>query len=311
MAFVKGLQGVLGIAIMLSIGYCLAHKGWLDENISGVFSKILMNVSIPCLMISNLLGNFNKDKLLGSGTGLLIAYGTILISLLTGTVLSRIIKVDKSRLGAFRVMFAFSNTMFIGLPVTMALFEEDGVPYLLLYYLANTSLFWTIGNHIVRSDSRQSRPIFTKEGLKNIFTPPLITFMAGLVMVILNIKLPAFLMDVSKYMANLNTPMSMLMIGTIIHSIGIKGIKFDREMIGVMAGRFIVTPLLVVTALRLLPVPDLMGKVFIIQSAMPVMAQTAVSARAYNGDYRYASSAITVTTIASLIFIPFYMYLMG
>lgn len=311
MAVINGIQGALTIALMLFVGYMLAKIGWLDERTNGVFSKILMNVSIPGLMVSNLMENYDRDKLLNSGTGLLIAFGTILISLIAGTIISHIINVNKKRTGIFKIMFAFSNTMYIGLPVNLALFGEKGVPYVLLYYLANTSLFWTIGNYLIRRDTSGDISFFTKESMKKVFSIPLLTFFVTIPFILLDIKLPPFLMNTFKYMGNLSTPMSMLMIGTIIYSMGFKKIKFDRDMVFVMVGRFLVTPLLVVLSLRFFTVPNLMSKVFIIQSSMPVMAQTVVSARAYDGDYNYAASAVTVSTLLSLLFIPVYMYLIG
>jgi predicted permease len=59
-----------------------------------------------------------------------------------------------------------------------------------------------------------------------------------------------------------------------------------------------------------IPIPSLMTKVFIIQSAMPVIAQSAIAAKAYDSDYRYATVMVTVTTALSVLFIPVYMVLM-
>ena len=264
MAVIHGVQGTLTIALMLSIGYLLASRGWFDEKTNSVFSKILINVSLPCVMVSSLMGNFSKNSLFDSGTGLLISFGTILISLIAGTILSIIIKTDRKRYGIFRVMFAFSNTMYIGLPVCLALFGEKGVPYVLLYYLANSSLFWSIGNYMISRDGAKNTSFLTRASIEKIFSPPLITFFITVLLIMLNIKLPTFLRDTFKYMGNLSTPVSMFMIGTIIYSMGIKKIKFDLDMLMTMAGRFVVAPVLVVIGLKIFSVPELMGKVFII-----------------------------------------------
>ena len=49
-----------------------------------------------------------------------------------------------------------------------------------------------------------------------------------------------------------------------------------------------------------------MKKCFIIQSAMPVMTNTAIISRAYDADYKYAAIMVTITTILSLFIIPIY-----
>lgn len=314
----NAVEIVISILIMLSMGWGLSHKGWIDERVSGVIPQILMTLALPGLMIYSVTGNFSRDELLHSGTGLFISFLSILLSYGVGMVVSRLSKVELKRRGTFQVMFAFSNTMFIGLPVNLALFGDKSLPYVLIYYIANTTLFWTIGIYSIRKDSALFRgeadvkeSIFTLESVRKIFSPPLISFFIAVILIMLEVKLPNFLMDPFKYMGQLSTPLSMLFIGSVIYSMGFRGIKFDKDMILVLAGRFIITPLIVVAFLKVFNVPDLMGKVFVIQSAMPVVTQSAVTTRAYGGDYKYASAAVTVSTISGLIFIPLYMYLLG
>jgi predicted permease len=58
-------------------------------------------------------------------------------------------------------------------------------------------------------------------------------------------------------------------------------------------------------------VPSLMGKVFVIQAAMPAITSTSVVAREYGSDYQFAALMTAITTVASLIVIPFYMWFMA
>jgi predicted permease len=118
-------------------------------------------------------------------------------------------------------------------------------------------------------------------------------------------------MDTCKYIGNLTTPLSMLFIGVVIHSVKIRDIRPDRGMAAVLIGRFLITPFLAIVLCRQLALPLLMKKVFVIQAAMPVMTQTSIIAEAYGADYEYAAVVTTVTTIISLVSIPFYMFLLG
>ena len=51
-------------------------------------------------------------------------------------------------------MFTCSNTIFIGLPINMAIFGSRAVPYVLIYYIANTTFFWTWGVYKISQDSQ-------------------------------------------------------------------------------------------------------------------------------------------------------------
>lgn len=307
----NAIQSVLSILVMVTIGYVLALKGWLDDKTTNLFSKLLIKIAIPCMLFSNVMTNFDKEKLLQSGPGLLIAFISIAISYAASVAVSRLLKISLKRRGTFQAMFTFSNTMFIGLPVNLAIFGVQSVPYALLYFLANAVLFWTIGVHnISRDDLSSNERMFSFKTIKMVMSPPIIGTLVALFFMMLNIRVPAFLMDTCQYMGSLSTPISMLFIGSIIFSMGIKGIILDKDAIALMAGRFIITPMLVIFFFRLYPVDDLMRKVLVIQSAMPVLTQSAIASKAYNGDYKYASAMVTLTTGASLVFIPLYVYLL-
>ena len=69
----------------------------------------------------------------------------MMITYFAGYLWRRFAQVETKHQGAFSAMFTFSNTIFIGLPINLAIFGEKAVPYVLLYYIVNTTLFWTIG----------------------------------------------------------------------------------------------------------------------------------------------------------------------
>lgn len=315
MVVMNALGSVLSIIIMIAVGYVLTSKKWLDEKMSKVFAKLVCNVALPCLMISDLMGNFDKDKFSHLGKGLIIPFLSIALCYFAAIVVSKVIKVKKGRVGTFRSMFFVSNSIFIGLPVNMALFGSKSIPYVLLYYIANTTFFWTIGAYGICKDgeafNNKCTSIFSKETLKRIASPPLMGFVFAIVLILLNVKVPKFILDTCKYFGNLTTPLSMLFIGITIHSVNLKEIKISKDMIAIMVGRFVISPLLIFVMAYYYPVPELMKKVFVIQAAMPVMTNTAIVARTYNADHQYGTIMTVVTTVLSILFIPIYMVLIN
>jgi predicted permease len=306
----NALQSVFSIVLMISLGYVLTAKKWFNEDTTKLFSKLVVNISLPTLMISNLMTTYDKEKLSHSLIGLTIPFLSMGICYIIGLGLSKVVKINASRRGAFLSMFFVSNTIFIGLPVNLSLFGDKSVPYVLLYYIANTTFFWTIGVYGISCDGGEvSEKVFSAATLKRILSPPLLSFILAIILILLNITLPLFIMDTCKYLGNLTTPLSMLFIGITIYSIDIKDIKPDAEMFLILIGRFIISPLSVFILSIFIPIPLLMKKVFIIQAAMPVMTQTAIISKAYGSDHKYVAVMITVTTVACLIFIPLYMYL--
>ena len=82
-------------------------------------------------------------------------------------------------------------------------------------------------------------------------------------------------------------------------------------MAAILLGRFVLSPLLVFLIAASLHITGLMLKVFVIQSAMPIITQSAIVAKAYGGDYKYATVMVTVSNVVSMVFIPVYMWLLS
>ncbi|WP_291574121.1 AEC family transporter [Clostridium sp. UBA4548] len=304
------LQSVLTIFIMVALGVVLTKKGWFDENTGKLFSKIVTKVSLPAFMIVNLTSSFTKDVLTTSSLGIGLAFLNMIICYGIGHVLGGILKVDKRKRGLFSVMFGLSNTIFIGLPVNTALFGGESTQFVLLYYITNTLFFWTLGVYGIKKDSGQvSANIFSLDSLKNIITPPIVTFIISVILILLDIRLPKFFLSACSYVGSLTTPLSIFFMGITLTRLDKKSISFNRETVAVILGRFLLAPVVMFLIIGGFGFPVLMKKVFILEAAMPVMTQSAIVTEAYGGDYKEATVLCTLTTALSLIFIPIYMIL--
>lgn len=312
MIILNALGSVFSIVLMISTGFFLTHKGWFDEKISKTLSKIVCNLAIPCLMISQFNESFDKGKLIGLSQGLAAPFASMAIGYLIAILVSKIIRVKEGRIGIFRSMFFVSNSMFIGLPVNMALFGEKSIPNVLLYYIANTTFFWTIGAYEISRDGQSGKAkIFSFDTVKRIMSVPLISFMLAAALVLLDVHLPKFILDTCKYFGNLTTPLAMLFIGITIYSVDLKQFKLSFDMMAIFLGRFFVSPILIYMLCVFLHIPSLMEKVFVIQAAMPVMTNTSIVSKSYNADYEYATVNTIITTISSMLVIPIYMLLLN
>lgn len=312
MIILKSIESIMSIILMISLGYYLAHKKWFNEEKSQLLVKIVTHIALPSYMIQNLTTTFDSEKLSKLSGGLLVPILSMLICYFIGLLISKLIKVPEGRKGTFKTMFFVSNSIFIGLPVNLALFGENSVPFVLLYYIANTCFFWTIGAYSIAKDGDgKNIKLFSMEAVRKIFSPPLIGFLVGILLVMIDIHLPSFIVETLKYMGSMTTPLSMIFIGITIYSVSFRKIKFTKDMSFILVGRFIISPLIVIILIRYIKLPIMMSSVFIIQSTMPVMTQTSIIAKSYNSDYEYAAVMTAITTIVSIVSIPIYMNLLS
>ena len=309
--FLRSISGILVILGVILVGFVIGEKGWFDDKSRGLLAKLVTQVALPCYMLYTITQRFTAADLLIMLPALRFPALSMVILLGIATAVARIFAVRQDRRGLFISMFFNSNTIFVGLPINQALFGDASIPYVLIYYMCNTTFFWTLGTYLIQRDGEGEAQFDLKTSLKKVFSPPLMGFLLGLVMVMLQIKLPAFLASDLQYLGNLTTPLSMIFIGLSVSHVGVKQLVLGKDQLLILFGRFLVAPLLMATIVYWAPLPILMKQVFIIQSAMPVMTNAPVVARLYGADSDYAAVMVTETTLATMVVIPFLMLLMA
>ena len=309
--FLRSISGILVILGMILVGFVIGEKGWFDDKSRGLLAKLVTQVALPCYMLYTITQRFTAAALLKMLPELRFPALSMVILLGIATAVARIFSVRQDRRGLFISMFFNSNTIFVGLPINQALFGDASIPYVLIYYMCNTTFFWTLGTYLIQRDGEGEAQFDLKTSLKKVFSPPLMGFLLGLVMVMLQIKLPAFLASDLQYLGNLTTPLSMIFIGLSVSHVGVKQLVLGKDQLLILLGRFLVAPLLMATIVYWVPLPSLMKQVFIIQSAMPVMTNAPVVARLYGADSDYAAVMVTETTLATMVVIPILMLLMA
>lgn len=304
-------NGVLTVMLIIGCGFAMERKGWLNESSITFVSRLVNYVSLPTFMITSIMSRFNREQLLGMVDGLKVPFITMVIGYILARLMGHFLVSNPKHKAIFTVGVAFSNTIFIGLPLCIALFGEVAVPYIMIYYMANTFLFWTVGVHDLAADNGQKVPIISKQSFKSVFSPSLIGFLIGVGFVLLNIKLPAPIFRTFTILGAMMTPLAMIFIGIGMSRNDWAHFHLDKELIFGVLGRFVVCPLIVLAMLPFVPMDPLMGKVFVIMSAMPAMANISIVSQHYGGDYQYAAMQVAVTTIAAIFVLPVYMWILN
>lgn len=303
-------QSILGILLMLILGFAITNRSWFKNGGPEIVSKLVIKVILPINLFNNIVSTYSsKEELIEILQGIPIPFISIALTLSIGFLITKLLKIKDSQQGVFINMVGLSNTVLIGMPVVSALFGPEATSYNIIYFMANTIFFWTLGTYLIRKDAGSKEPMFTWKNLKQVFSPPFIGFLVGLAVVFIGLDLPSFFLDFTKSMAALSTPLSMIFIGTVIRSIDMNTFKVTKEMIIVVCSRFLLAPAIMYLLCLPLPLPVLMKKVFILLASMPVMTQASIMSKEYGADYEYASLMITVTTVAMFVFVPIYTYL--
>ncbi|MCD2255400.1 AEC family transporter [Agrilactobacillus fermenti] len=305
--FFNSLSGVLIILVMIAVGYVLTRVHWFDDRSSHLIAKLVTQVALPCYMMATIMKDFTRKQLETLLPDLRFPVISMLILFAFSFAAVQIFRIPKTRAGLFKSMFFNSNTVFIGLPVNRALFGDASLPYVLVYYMANTFFFWTLGVYLIKRDGSSDVAFNLWTAIKKVFSPPLFGFILGVIFVILGWHLPTFLMSDLQYIGGLTIPLSMFFIGIQIGIVGLHSFRITKDALGILMGRFVFAPLVMALLVLLTRLPILLKQVFIMQSAMPVMTNAPVVAKLYGADADYAAIMVTESTVISMVIIPILM----
>ncbi|MBP2058360.1 auxin efflux carrier (AEC) [Lactobacillus colini] len=319
-AFLTSVSSIVVIVLIMLLGYVLRRAGWLADSFAGNISKIITQIALPASIFISVQNNLTRGKLLNLFAGLLLPALGVVISYVIAFILVKIIKVPVGRRGTFINTIANANTIFIGMPLNVALFGNEAMPYFLIYYIINTVSTWAFGVFLIKNDDPT---LINKEKQehkiewKKLLPMPLVGFIVAVLWLLTGLKLPTFASQTFTYVGNLVTPMSLIYIGIVLANSGIKNVKFDKDTIVALLGRFILAPLVMILLIRLVApaigfsMAPLMSKTFIVQSATPALAVLPVLANEAHGDVDYATNVVVLSTILFIVVVPILMLIIG
>ncbi|KRM96197.1 mleP1 protein [Liquorilactobacillus aquaticus DSM 21051] len=314
-AFLTSLSSVGQIILVIALGYFLRRKGKFDDSFKGSISFLIMNVALPLSIFVSVLDNLTRSKLVSLSSGLIYVLISFVTGYLVAWILTKVLRVRPGRRGTFINMFVNANTIFVGLPLNIALFGNVSLPYFLIYYVANTVSTWAIGVFFISNDdpTKQGKSQNdSKFNWKKLLPAPLVGFLVALVWLLLGLPLPQFFDKTFSMVGGIVTPMSLIYIGIILADAGLKSIHFDKDTIFALLGRFVVAPAIMIVIMIIFKnmgqaIPNIEQNTLIIQTATPGLAVLPILVGQSHGDVEYATNVVTTSTVLFVIVVPILM----
>ncbi|MBQ4288388.1 MAG: AEC family transporter [Clostridia bacterium] len=300
---------VVTLFIVMAVGYFLSYRKLIDDKVATFISKLIVNFGVPSTAIVNMVAHFTRNTIGAALSSSLIAFLTILIGYVIGGLIATLFRVDRKRRGLFAGMIACANTMFIGLPVCQALYG-DNASYVLVYDIAHSFLFWTLGIFLMTIDGDEQNS-FSAKNLLKIFSPGFIGLIVSVLLIVLGIQLPVFLEKTLSYFGSLCTPLALIYCGYVLQKSGLRSIRFEKDMVLVLLGRAVITPLLFIAACKIFGLGPEISRAFVTTAAMPVMNNAPIMAKVYGSDYVFGTQCLTVSMIVCLLMIPLWSMMLN
>lgn len=274
-------------------------------------------MALPASIFVSVLKNLTKESLFQLSGSLIYPVGAVIISYILAYALVKILKIRPGRRGIFMNAVVNANTIFIGLPLNIALFGEKALPYFLVYYVTNTVSTWAFGVFLISNDDPTKVKGENKAKLnwKKLLPPPLLGFIVAIVFLLIGIPVPGFINATLGYVGSIVTPLSLLYIGIVLYDAGLKSIRFDRDTVVALLGRFVLAPAVLIALIAIgsnffgANLAPLLKQTLVVQSATPMLAVLPILANEAHGDVKYATNLVTTSTILFVVVVPILMEL--
>lgn len=310
---IDSIKSVFSLMMLIGLGFYFTGKKWFGKPGMDFLSKFTIQASVPFYMFYNIYKDVGtRENLFDLIRKLPVTFGVTLLCILVGAIVAKLFRVDPKRKNTFIVASAFPNVVFIGFPVIQALWGDGITSIGVIFYIANTMTFWTLGIWFLQRGKNlenNGKNQFV-ENLKKMLNPPIMGMLLGIVAVFFALPIPDFVEKPLSMISSVTSPLALIFIGSVIRNMDRSSMKFGRDIFAALATRFIFIPIVSIAFLRMMPIPIEMKQVFFMISTMPAMTQMGIMARQYDSDYEFACTVITMTTIISMLTIPVFMFIM-
>lgn len=298
-------QQMLIFFLIMLIGYICRKAKVFGETTGKTISGIVINIGNPALIIASGMNPEsleNKEKLLLT---LLVALIFFAIMFVIAELIPRLLGAAREDYGAYQVMTIFSNIGFMGYPLLDAMYGSEAVIHAAIFNLLYSVLIYTYGIRKMQTKGQTE-----KLNLKQIFNVGVISCLIAVVLYSSNLPVPALLEDTANRLGAITGPLSMLVIGDSLAQIRLKELFTDVRLLIFSGLKLLLVPALLMLGLSLFITDPMFRGVCLVMTATPVGSMTVMLAQQYGGDYRLTSKGVALTTVLSVVTMPFLFWLL-
>lgn len=287
---------VLILFLLMLIGFACNKTKILNEEANKRISDLVVILVTPCVIIQSFQREFDERLLFQICVALLISLIVHLAMILAVHIIFKS-QPDKSR-RVLKFASVFSNAGFIALPLQSALLGADGVLMGAAYLVVFNIMLWSYGITLMSGDKTMITP------KKLLFSPGIIGVVIGMIVFIFSIKIPQVISSTIGYMAALNVPLPMIVVGYYLAKTNVLEVFRDIQSIKCIFVRLIVFPVVTLALLYMCGVRGTMLCSMVIAMSAPVGATTTMFSEKFDADTQLSVKLISLSTLLSIITMP-------
>ena len=292
------ISSIVTLFILIGVGFIAFRAGYISRSGASGLSSLLVNVTIPCLIIESMQITLSDSLIHSIELLVLIEVIVYVVSFCAAVIVPLLLSKSLFETGVLRFMLIFSNLGFMGYPISSAIFGDSSVFYVTVINLPFGLLVFTLGIFLLRPDYAKHPDI------RKILSPGLIASLIGLILLFGGISIPSPLIESISLLGSITTPLAMIVIGALLAPLPIGEMVSDIRIWIISVFRLLVIPVTVFFIISPFVSDPLLIGIPVLLAAMPVAANTVLLSEEYGVNAELASKGVFISTLLSLFTIP-------
>ena len=299
------------LLLLMAVGYIARKTGFIDDTSSKWLSNFVICVCQPFMIINAVISvEFSTENLKTAGIVMAVGIAVHAVSAIVSHIATLKYKnIDERAIVEYGIIFG--NCGFMGFPVIKAMLGDTALFWAAFYVIDFNIICWTYGM-IVLSRARKEIRINVKNMFLNYGTTPCLI---GLVLWLSRLTLPQPVVSTVKYIGDVCTPLSMIIVGSLLATIPLKRLLTEIKVYYASAVRLIINPLVVILIGKLTGIEQIhpFGSALLIfitvMASVPVASNSAMFAEKYDLMPARTAQIVGVSTVLSAVTIPVMIWL--
>lgn len=296
--FVEIFTQVLILLILILLGVILTKAKMLSEITVKQMTDVALTIVTPCVIIKSFMRPFDPTLTKNLFIGFLVSIAMHIIYIVLAKVLIREKDIKKEKVLQFGAIF--SNCGFMSIPLLESLMGDTGVFYGTSYLAVFNVFVWTYGVLLMGNGVKD---LSVK---KIVINPGIIGITIALLIFFLNIpihKVTVIAQPIG-FMAGLNTPIPMIIIGYhLANSNILAGLK-NLKALFAMFLKLVVFPIITLFGMYFIGIRGELLEAITISASAPIAAITTMFSVKHDRATGLSVSLVSVSTVLSLITMP-------
>lgn len=288
------------LATIMSIGYIMKKINILNNTYNKGFSTFILNISMPCLVIDSILSTTADISNADIIRLMLIAFAIYTSLSISALFISKIFLPTKNQDGVYKFLLIFNNNMFMGFPIILSVLDEEAAFYCAIFNIVNTIFMFSVGTYFMKKHTNSE-----KISIKKFLNPGIISSVICTILYFLGYTTPLIFTDAIKQLGNITIPLSMIVLGVSLADIPARQVITDIKIYILIIIKMIIIPILMYFLLSKIIYNTSILYMIIIILSMPGATLSVSMATEYDGDIMLASKYVFLSTILSMISVPF------